>query len=232
MAQIKYSSLETLTAYTNKVKALLANKVDKQEGYTLTKNDLTDTLKQQYDAAYAHSQSAHAPSDAERNVIVTVKVNGVAETPDGDRAVDIEVPTTTSELTNDSGFQTSEQVSGAITSALGNYYNKGETDSAIAAAVSAASHLKREIVETLPEADQDENTIYMLAKDSPEGQDVYTEYMWINGKWEIVGDTTVDLSNYVTTTAMNQAIATALQNYVQTSDLVAITSQEVDALFA
>lgn len=232
MAQIKYTSYETLSAYTAKIKELLAGKVDVKEGYGLSQNDLTDTLKQQYDAAYTHSQSAHAPSDAEKNVIVSVKVNGVAQSVDGERAVDLTVPTKTSDLTNDSGFQTNTEVSEAITSALGNYYNKGETDSAIAAAVSAASHLKRQIVESLPEADQDENTIYMLKKEAAEGQDLYTEYMWINGAWEIIGDTTVDLSNYVTTDAMNAAIQAALTNYVQATDLVAITSEEVNALFA
>lgn len=31
-------------------------------------NDLTDTLKEQYDTAYTHSQSTHAPSNAQKNV--------------------------------------------------------------------------------------------------------------------------------------------------------------------
>ena len=48
---------------------------------TLSDNDLTDALKAQYDAAYAHSQAAHAPSTAQANVIETVKVNGTALTP-------------------------------------------------------------------------------------------------------------------------------------------------------
>lgn len=56
--------------------------------------------------AYEHSQSAHAPSNAERNVIVSVKKNGVELTPDSSRAVNIEIPTKTSEITNDSGFIT------------------------------------------------------------------------------------------------------------------------------
>ena len=64
--------------------------------------------------AYEHSQAAHAPSNAERNVIIKVKVNGAAITPDGTRAVDISMPTKVSELQNDSGFLTS---SGSIESA-------------------------------------------------------------------------------------------------------------------
>lgn len=64
--------------------------------------------------AYEHSRAAHAPSNAERNVIITVKVNGKTVTPDGSRAVDIDMPTKVSELQNDSGFLTS---SGSIESA-------------------------------------------------------------------------------------------------------------------
>lgn len=56
--------------------------------------------------AYDHSQSTHAPSNAERNIITSIKRNGTALTPDASRAVNISVPTKTSEITNDSGFIT------------------------------------------------------------------------------------------------------------------------------
>ena len=42
--------------------------------------------------AYDHSQSAHAPSNAQANVIETIKVNGTALTPNS-KAVDITIPT-------------------------------------------------------------------------------------------------------------------------------------------
>lgn len=42
--------------------------------------------------AYDHSQSAHAPSNAQANTIETVKVNGTALTPDANKAVNITVP--------------------------------------------------------------------------------------------------------------------------------------------
>lgn len=57
--------------------------------------------------AYDHSQSAHAPSNAERNIIVGIQKNGANVSPDGNRKVNITVPTKTSEITNDSGFLTS-----------------------------------------------------------------------------------------------------------------------------
>ena len=56
--------------------------------------------------AYDHSQAAHAPSNAEKNVIVGVKVNGATISPDPSRNVSITTPTKVSELTNDSGFIT------------------------------------------------------------------------------------------------------------------------------
>lgn len=57
--------------------------------------------------AYNHSQAAHAPSNAERNIIVGIKKNGTDVSVGSDRKVNITVPTKTSEITNDSGFLTS-----------------------------------------------------------------------------------------------------------------------------
>ena len=73
----------------------LDDKVDKEEGKGLSTNDLTDELKGNYDDAYAHSLEDHAPADAEKNIITTVKVNGTALTVDSDRAVDVVIPAQT-----------------------------------------------------------------------------------------------------------------------------------------
>ena len=230
-----YASNEALQALITKVESLLDGKVDTVAGKGLSTNDLTNELKQNYDAAYTHSQAAHAPADAEKNVIIAVTFNGQAATIDpGTRtaAITAAIPSKVSDLTNDSGFQTSAQVSTAISTALGNYYNKTETDSKIAQAVAAASHLKYQIVEALPDSNQDANTVYLVAKDGAgEGQDAYIEYMWINGNWEIIGDTSVDLSNYYTKAQTDQAITTALAAYVKGTDMVEITAEEVQAMF-
>lgn len=58
--------------------------------------------------AYEHSQAAHAPSNAERNTVVAVQVNGEDLTPDGSRKVNVEVPTKVSDLENDTGFITDD----------------------------------------------------------------------------------------------------------------------------
>ena len=65
--------------------------------------------------AYDHSQTAHAPSNAERNVIVGVQVNGEDVAPDGSRKVNVVVPTAVSDLENDSDFITSSETAAAAT---------------------------------------------------------------------------------------------------------------------
>ena len=61
--------------------------------------------------------------------------------------------------------------------------NKKYVDDAIA----AAGHLKREVVQTLPNAaDADPNTLYMILATAG---DHYEEYMVINGNWDMVGST-------------------------------------------
>ena len=49
----------------------IGTKVDKVTGKGLSTNDLTNTLKVNYDTAYTHSQSAHAPSNAQKNSDIT-----------------------------------------------------------------------------------------------------------------------------------------------------------------
>ncbi len=69
---------------------------------------ITSAERTNWNAAKTHADSAHAPSNAERNVIVTVKKNGDTVAPDDSRAINITIPTKTSELTNDSGFKTTD----------------------------------------------------------------------------------------------------------------------------
>ena len=91
-------------------------------------------------------------------------------------------------------------------------YTQTQTDTKIAEAVAAADHLKREIVESLPDAgDADENTIYMVpqggsTEDPGTSTSHYNEYMLINGAFELVGSSQVDLSGYATETFVTSAI--------------------------
>lgn len=69
-------------------------------------------------------------------------------------------------------------------------------DTKIAAAIGSAGHLKREIVDSLPAVDSedvDDDTIYMV---KVKGKDEYQEYIRVNGAFELIGNTAVDLTPY------------------------------------
>lgn len=70
-------------------------------------------------------------------------------------------------------------------------------DTKIATAIGSAGHLKRSVVEQLPEASAaDPDTIYMVKDTSITSGDAYKEYMLIEGAMVQIGDTSVDLSPY------------------------------------
>lgn len=67
----------------------------------------------------------------------------------------------------------------------------------IATAIGSAGHLKRAIVEALPEvAEADADTIYMIKDANVTSGDAYKEYMLIEGAFAQIGDTSVDLTPY------------------------------------
>lgn len=103
-------------------------------------------------------------------------------------------------------------------------YTKDETDLAIDAAVAGASHLTRQIV-TAQElaafianpATASDNVIYMQKFSSGEGKDNYKEYMRFGAEGsysiELIGDTSVDLTDYAKTIDVN----TTLESYAKTT---------------
>lgn len=94
-------------------------------------------------------------------------------------------------------------------------YTKDEANTAIAAAVANAHHLKREIVSVLPEVSEaNEDTIYMVpdagsTDTAGSNKSVYTEYMLVNAAFERIGTSDVDLGNYFTKDQVTDAISTA-----------------------
>lgn len=122
-------------------------------------------------------------------------------------------------------------VSGFITksvSDLVNYYNKTEVDNKI----STIPKFSIKVVDILPFDNISTTTIYLLKTLIGTNGDLYTEYIYVDGAWETLGTQTVDLSGYVTTEALNSAIAdfvtaeyvsTALANYVTSETFTAHT---------
>lgn len=93
------------------------------------------------------------------------------------------------EYTAGDGIVIAENVISAIPTDLSDYYNKTEVD----ALVNAIEVGEFVIVQSLPQEGNPRN-IYLVPKQSGG----YTEYAYINGSWEELGDTDIDLSDYYT----------------------------------
>jgi hypothetical protein len=64
-----------------------------------------------------------------------------------------------------------------------------------------------EISESLPTENIDGNTIYMIPSQDGKGDNIYEEWMYINNKWEMIGSTSVDLTDYYTKDIVDDKIA-------------------------
>lgn len=178
------------------------NKVNSESGKGLSTNDYTTAEKEKL---------AGIASGAQANVIENITLNG-NNVPVNNKTVALTVIT---ETVNN----------------LTNYYLKSETYTK--AEVNAlVTGFGFEVVATLPTENIKTNVIYLVPKQSPVTNNIKDEYIYITGTgWELIGSTSMDLSNYVTTTQLNQT----LQSYLQTetdpvfnaSPAKNITSQDI-----
>ena len=79
---------------------------------------------------------------------------------------------------------------------------------AIANAVAGITDFETSIVESLP-ATGVKGTIYFVLNGSSETDNIYDEYIWVNGKFEKIGSTKIDLTGYlndVTTSGTGNAV--------------------------
>jgi len=147
------------------------------------------------------------------NNTITIQKNGqnvdsFTLNQDSNKAINIAVPTKTSDLQNDNSFITN------TVNNLANYYLKTDTytQTEVNNLISAAVNGRFEKVTVLP-ASGEPNVIYLVPKTTALTNNVYDEYIWQDNAWELLGSTEIDLSNYVTTTDL----ATALADYVTSS---------------
>jgi hypothetical protein len=189
----------TDTVYDDtEIRGDIADKVDKVTGKDLSTNDYSDADKAIVDG-------------------VTSALAGKADVAD--------LPSKTSDLTNDSGFITK------AVNDLVNYYLKSETYSKteVDDIVTTIKNSRFEVVATLPTTDIKTNVIYLVPKSPSQTSNVKDEYINLDGTtsgWEKIGDTEIDLSDYVTTQALN----TALEDYTTTADLTTLLAAKQDAL--
>lgn len=71
-----------------------------------------------------------------------------------------------------------------------------------------------QVVDELPTENISTSTIYLILADVQSEDNIYDEYIYVNGDWEHIGSTSVDLSDYVTKTYFNQNVGDATKNYV------------------
>lgn len=120
---------------------------------------------------------------AQANKIESIKVNGAAQAIGSDKSVNISVPTKTSQLNNDSAFQTSAQVVAAINTAI-----------------SKSGHASFQKVDAVPKADAaQENILYLVMNTTTKHYDIYAKIKGSSDSYtmELLDDTTVDLSGKV-----------------------------------
>lgn len=120
---------------------------------------------------------------AQANKIESIKVNGAAQEIGSDKSVNISVPTKTSQLNNDSTFQTSAQVVAAINTAI-----------------SKSGHASFQKVDAVPKADvAQENILYLVMNTTTKHYDIYAKIKGSSDSYtmELLDDTTVDLSGKV-----------------------------------
>ena len=116
-----------------------------------------------------------------------------------DYAKKTEVPTKLSQLNNDKTFKTETEIQTMINN---------------------STKLKKEVVTSLPSSGK-EDIIYLL-KNKNDTNNFYTEYLWIGSKWEIIGDTKVDLTDY----AKKSEIKTKLSEMTSDSTHRTVTDTE------
>lgn len=217
---MKYLSYEGLAHLKLLIKSALDGKVSKENGKGLSTNDLTNELVTKINDT-ASTVEGLVISGGQANVIEKVKVNNtLLEVTD--KTVNIEVPTNNNQLTNGAGYITGVNTND-ITTALGftpynesnpkGYQTAAQVSSAISGAIEGITGIEYNIVESLPESG--EPGIIYLTSNGGENPNIYDEYVYVNGKFEKIGTTDVDLSGYV-----------------QEEDLVAITNSEIDTIWA
>lgn len=169
---------------------------------TKTEIDAVDTKV----STLSNSVDELVAAGGEANTIEVVKVNGTA-LPVTEKAVDVTVPTKVSELTNDSNFQSGSEVSAAIQSAI-----------------TAAGNATFQVVESIPTPETASSNVLYLVMNSATGH--YDIYALVNDEVVLLDDTTVDLTNYVT----SESLAASIAGLIKLTDISVTTTGNGNAI--
>lgn len=173
--------------------------------------------------------------------ITTIKLDGQTVSPSNyvvnldlasTYAKKTEVPTKTSQLENDDGFVKQEEVEklipvkivqvngkalnpGAnheVNIDLTSYAIKTDVTKEIADAIAGVKQFEVKVVSSLPTTG--ENGIMYLVPNGDTGTNMYNEYVWVNGKYELVSVKNLDLSDYITKDYFYELTPTEIDNLV------------------
>lgn len=201
------SSLSTTSAnpVQNKViNTALGTKVDKEEGKGLSANDFTDALKTKLEGiaegatkVTLDTATSTSSTNGITNKAVTTALNAKAALASPTFTGTPKAPTAAAG-TNTTQIATTAFVKTAVDTAIG-----------------SVTQISYEVVDALPSTGV-VGKIYLVAH-SHGASDIYDEYIWVNStsKFEKIGNTDIDLSNYV-----------------QRTEMEAITNAEIDTIVA
>lgn len=106
-------------------------------------------------------------------------------------------------------YETKEQSNAKVNALaydmMARYYTKSETytQEEIRNLIAGVSTLDIQTVSILPVENISTTTIYLLETNGIDETNIYEEYIYVNNKWELIGTTKVDLSQYVTNEIFN-----------------------------
>ena len=95
----------------------------------------------------------------------------------------------------------------------------------IAEAIGSASTFNVEVVDVLPETGET-HTIYFVPAEVSGETNVHDEYIWVEDRWELIGSTQVDFSEYYTKTDINAK----LLDYYTTGETVELLNGKQDVI--
>ena len=111
---------------------------------------------------------------------------------------------------------------------LVNYYLKSETytKTEVQGLIAAIKQFHYEIYPSTSAVTNPQGNVLYLIGPTGTGSDKYEEYVYANNTWVKIGDTSIDLSGYVTIQILNAALA----NYTTTADLNTLLAAKQDKL--
>ena len=197
----------------------LDGKVDKVAGKGLSTNDFTNEDKSKLNSALQSESDPTVPQWAKQPSKPEYDYSEIANTPS--------IPTNTSDLNNNSGFITNS------VNNLVNYYLKSETytKTEVGNLIAAIQQFHYEIYASISDVTSPAGNVLYLIGPTGTGSDKYEEYVYDSTKqepWVKIGDTSIDLSGYVTTTALN----TALADYTTTANLTTLLAGKQNVIDA